>query len=404
MLIWVGVPQAASRSLMAAMQRASALALLLQAACAAAFLGAAPPLQKRPAVLVRMVASDEQATAKSLEVCALSPCLVSVPRSRCPAAASASGVSVPRSRCPAAASASGTAPPSHHRARAAGGVPERQGREPGRRRPRSRRRRRRRRGREEAQRAAARRAEGAQPVHAFEDDQGGGAGADRRLVRHRGARGVHGRGAQALGGQGTTLQPLADPNPRSQPAVLRLRCSTADRLSDNGRPSHPPSLPPPAPPLAGPLAPHSAHAAPRFGRGDGGGPPGGRHGGGLAAARIRLCAPAHHRGLGLPRTLRHQGGQGGKDQGQPRKARARDGSNTLRRLSVLASRRRSDAEVSAAKTAAAEYIRDGLFRLGPTFVKLGQVISTRTDVLEKEYIDVLKDLQVGRCDAHVTPT
>jgi len=51
------------------------------------------------------------------------------------------------------------------------------------------------------------------------------------------------------------------------------------------------------------------------------------------------------------------------------------------------------AEVSAAKTAAAEFIRDGLFRLGPTFVKLGQVVSTRTDILEKEYIEVLRDLQ-----------
>lgn len=50
-------------------------------------------------------------------------------------------------------------------------------------------------------------------------------------------------------------------------------------------------------------------------------------------------------------------------------------------------------EVSAAKTAAAEYIRDSLFRLGPTFVKLGQVISTRSDLLEKEYIQVLQDLQ-----------
>jgi len=49
--------------------------------------------------------------------------------------------------------------------------------------------------------------------------------------------------------------------------------------------------------------------------------------------------------------------------------------------------------ISSAKTAAAEFIRDGLFTLGPTFVKLGQVISTRTDVVEKEYIDVLKDLQ-----------
>jgi len=53
----------------------------------------------------------------------------------------------------------------------------------------------------------------------------------------------------------------------------------------------------------------------------------------------------------------------------------------------------TDAEISAAKTAAAEFIRDGLFTLGPTFVKFGQVISTRTDVVEKEYIEVLKDLQ-----------
>ena len=53
----------------------------------------------------------------------------------------------------------------------------------------------------------------------------------------------------------------------------------------------------------------------------------------------------------------------------------------------------TEAEVSAAKTAVAEYIRDGLFRLGPTFVKLGQVISTRTDIVQKEYIEVLRDLQ-----------
>ena len=104
-----------------------------------------------------------------------------------------------------------------------------------------------------------------------------------------------------------------------------------------------------------------------------------------------------------------------------------------------------EADVSLAKTTAAEFIRDGLFRLGPTFVKLGQVsltraparpparppnhppcirpalalcrppthrytwrltrravrvclaavqvVSTREDLLEKEYIDVLKDLQ-----------
>lgn len=53
----------------------------------------------------------------------------------------------------------------------------------------------------------------------------------------------------------------------------------------------------------------------------------------------------------------------------------------------------SEEEIDAARTAAATYIRDGLLELGPTFVKLGQVVSTRTDVLPKKYTEVLKTLQ-----------
>lgn len=53
----------------------------------------------------------------------------------------------------------------------------------------------------------------------------------------------------------------------------------------------------------------------------------------------------------------------------------------------------SEEEVSAARVDAATFIRDGLLRLGPTFVKLGQVVSTRTDVLPTEYTNILKTLQ-----------
>jgi len=53
----------------------------------------------------------------------------------------------------------------------------------------------------------------------------------------------------------------------------------------------------------------------------------------------------------------------------------------------------SDEEIETAKTEAATFIRDGLLRLGPTFVKLGQVCSTRTDVLPTEYCEILKTLQ-----------
>jgi len=53
----------------------------------------------------------------------------------------------------------------------------------------------------------------------------------------------------------------------------------------------------------------------------------------------------------------------------------------------------SEEEIKAAQSEAANYINNGLLTLGPSFVKLGQVISTRTDVLPKEYTDVLKTLQ-----------
>jgi len=53
----------------------------------------------------------------------------------------------------------------------------------------------------------------------------------------------------------------------------------------------------------------------------------------------------------------------------------------------------TEEEIQLAKTEAATFIRDGLLTLGPSFVKFGQVISTRTDVLPVEYTDVLKTLQ-----------
>lgn len=53
----------------------------------------------------------------------------------------------------------------------------------------------------------------------------------------------------------------------------------------------------------------------------------------------------------------------------------------------------SEEEVKAAQVAAATFIRDGLLVLGPSFVKLGQVVATRTDVLPATFTDVLKTLQ-----------
>jgi len=53
----------------------------------------------------------------------------------------------------------------------------------------------------------------------------------------------------------------------------------------------------------------------------------------------------------------------------------------------------TEEEIQQAQIDAATFVRDGLLTLGPSFVKLGQVISTRTDVLPKTFTDVLKTLQ-----------
>lgn len=51
--------------------------------------------------------------------------------------------------------------------------------------------------------------------------------------------------------------------------------------------------------------------------------------------------------------------------------------------------------MSARKSELAVWVREGLVRLGPTFIKIGQQFSTRVDVLSPEFIKELEKLQVG---------
>jgi predicted unusual protein kinase regulating ubiquinone biosynthesis (AarF/ABC1/UbiB family) len=61
-----------------------------------------------------------------------------------------------------------------------------------------------------------------------------------------------------------------------------------------------------------------------------------------------------------------------------------------RRFVFFGGRRQVDSETRVRR---AEVLLDTLLTLGPTFIKLGQLLSTRPDVLPPEYVDVLSSLQ-----------
>ena len=47
------------------------------------------------------------------------------------------------------------------------------------------------------------------------------------------------------------------------------------------------------------------------------------------------------------------------------------------------------------KAKLAIWVREGLVKLGPTFIKIGQQFSTRVDVLSPEFVKELEKLQVA---------
>ncbi len=62
------------------------------------------------------------------------------------------------------------------------------------------------------------------------------------------------------------------------------------------------------------------------------------------------------------------------------------------------------------KSKLAIWVREGLVKLGPTFIKIGQQFSTRVDVLSPEFVKELEKLQVwtqsmhAACCAHGVPS
>lgn len=51
--------------------------------------------------------------------------------------------------------------------------------------------------------------------------------------------------------------------------------------------------------------------------------------------------------------------------------------------------------IAERKAKLAIWVREGLVKLGPTFIKIGQQFSTRVDVLSPEFVKELEKLQVG---------
>lgn len=52
--------------------------------------------------------------------------------------------------------------------------------------------------------------------------------------------------------------------------------------------------------------------------------------------------------------------------------------------------------IAERKAKLAIWVREGLVKLGPTFIKIGQQFSTRVDVLSPEFVKELEKLQVGK--------